>query len=1097
MSAADAEKKTEEGEKAAAAAGELLYCGGTNWDVMGRKAGGPLAGNLVSPTRLRPLVGVDICFVASGCKRPVCHSMDNLVMEQTMRESSVKLAYEPQPRPRAIAAFSGKTIVKVACGTNHTGGGQLYMWGKLKTTGDDWMYPKPVMDLSGWNIRCMASGYMHHVVGAEDSCISWGHAQYGELGYGPLGQKSSANPKKVDILNGMHVTSVACGLGLSLIVVDRANVGDRLDQLEAYNGESSADGTEENENDNITTGKNTNKIAANSSANLKKRKNGDSSDYEDEGDESNDDEDMNGQIEGAKGKRGGKSSGRGRGRGAEKGVTQSKASSDKRRWSFRKRSARHRVLSNSVVSEPVSISYNKESAEVVTNTFDSPIYSSIPEKKSIEQRINETFPLPSAVVDSEIANPLETKENFPANDINLNESVAIVIQAATRGDLARREFQRLKSIVKLQAAVRGHLVRRQAIGTLHCIQAIVKLQAFVRARRTEKSAVQEDKLQEKGYLCIRPNKTYPSTKILLSNRFACQATPKKKPIQIKCDTSKSDDSAWKWLERWMAVTSSDIGQHLEQKLNRGHMGQEANTELADYEARKEVPPVVSMSSDAELAPNEIRVPTNGEGDVTTKSSGTLKFEAAMYVPDNHSSSLVKDDQQKTQIKNETLGITVDNCTKIENVHETIMDSLSSQKQLESNPAANIVLDNVSEKHDFDCNSLKNTSKSAFFEPVAEGKKLVQGLRKPCNPAFAAAQSKFEALSSTSSISWSSTSACQDAAAKSKLNSFQVDASQENKDIGLTDNSVSRDPRVQNAASECGTEISISSTLDSPDRSETEGGEIVLEIGALEKGHYDVNGDADTDHDLVKMNTEEKNSAFDSEVLQSQRYVQSDGNLPKSTAAKNVVQWEHQPSEPPTFDMPTQLEGSIQSSPEGTPKSCTMVPESHGTPSSQTSVNAKKTKKDSNVPVQNQRSLLAGKGSPSNPNNDSGGRTSTEKLSRDSKNAKRRNSFGMAKSDRADNEPRISSGNSLPSYMQATESARAKAHASISPKLSPDVHDNHMKKRHSLPMANGKQGSSPRMQRSTSQAQQNSKGNATHSPHNSAGESTIKRGLKKS
>jgi hypothetical protein len=26
-------------------------------------------------------------------------------------------------------------------------GGQLYMWGKIKTTGDDWMYPKPLMDL--------------------------------------------------------------------------------------------------------------------------------------------------------------------------------------------------------------------------------------------------------------------------------------------------------------------------------------------------------------------------------------------------------------------------------------------------------------------------------------------------------------------------------------------------------------------------------------------------------------------------------------------------------------------------------------------------------------------------------------------------------------------------------------------------------------------------------------------------------------------------------------------------------------------------------------------------------------------------------------
>ena len=85
----------------------------------------------------------------------------------------------------------------------------------------------------------MASGNMHHVVGADDSCISWGVAQNGELGYGPNGQKyvyikieyvdctktfthytglighccsiylccrSSANPKKVDILEGMHVT---------------------------------------------------------------------------------------------------------------------------------------------------------------------------------------------------------------------------------------------------------------------------------------------------------------------------------------------------------------------------------------------------------------------------------------------------------------------------------------------------------------------------------------------------------------------------------------------------------------------------------------------------------------------------------------------------------------------------------------------------------------------------------------------------------------------------------------------------------------------------------------------------------------------------
>lgn len=33
----------------------------------------------------------------------------------------MKLAYEPQPRPKAIASLAGETIVKAACGTNHTG----------------------------------------------------------------------------------------------------------------------------------------------------------------------------------------------------------------------------------------------------------------------------------------------------------------------------------------------------------------------------------------------------------------------------------------------------------------------------------------------------------------------------------------------------------------------------------------------------------------------------------------------------------------------------------------------------------------------------------------------------------------------------------------------------------------------------------------------------------------------------------------------------------------------------------------------------------------------------------------------------------------
>lgn len=54
--------------------GELLFCGATSWDSVGRRKG--LEGNLVSPTRLRPLVGVDIRFVASGCTSCHCVALD-------------------------------------------------------------------------------------------------------------------------------------------------------------------------------------------------------------------------------------------------------------------------------------------------------------------------------------------------------------------------------------------------------------------------------------------------------------------------------------------------------------------------------------------------------------------------------------------------------------------------------------------------------------------------------------------------------------------------------------------------------------------------------------------------------------------------------------------------------------------------------------------------------------------------------------------------------------------------------------------------------------------------------------------------------------
>ncbi|GAV69976.1 RCC1 domain-containing protein [Cephalotus follicularis] len=529
MSAVEAERKFEE-EKA----GELLLCGATCWDSIGKKKGA-LEGNLISPTRLRPLVGVDIRFVASGCSSCHCVALDvegrcytwgrnekgqlghgdriqrdrptvvseisqyNIVRagggrshtvvvtedgqsfafgwnkhgqlgsgstrnevesspvrclvsevkttacgadftvwlssvegasiltaglpqygqlghgtdnEYNTKDSSVRLAYEAQPRPRAISSLAGETIVKVACGTNHTvavdskgsvytwgyggygrlghreqkdewaprridffqrhnalppdavisagsvnsactaAGGQLYMWGKIKNNGDDWMYPKPLMDLSGWNLRCMDSGNMHYFVGADSSCISWGHAQYGELGYGPDGQKSSAVPKKVDILEGMHVIRVACGFGHSMIIVDRKNAIDRLDQLDIYDGKASGEASVEPESKAPVSKQTMKKGAAKASDNSGKRKKSKNlSDSEDEEgtDNDNSEEQVNGHTEhkslrGGKGldtdqgrgaknsSKVGKSTGRGRGRppSASKGLQSSPGKTGKR-----------------------------------------------------------------------------------------------------------------------------------------------------------------------------------------------------------------------------------------------------------------------------------------------------------------------------------------------------------------------------------------------------------------------------------------------------------------------------------------------------------------------------------------------------------------------------------------------------------------------------------------------------------------------------------------------------------------------------------------------------------------------------------------------
>nr|GEX04612.1 protein IQ-DOMAIN 32-like [Tanacetum cinerariifolium] len=162
--------------------------------------------------------------------------------------------------------------------------------------------------------------------------------------------------------------------------------------------------------------------------------------------------------------------------------------SDKRGWSFRKKSAGQQVLSNTVITE-ISSSENKISEPIVINT-EAPVTTPISEKTSANQWTKELPRVSSSNTKASTVSNTVTKatdEDAIQLDSSPDESSVILIQTAVRKFIAQRDLVRLQNVVKLQAAVRGHLVRCRAAGTLRCVQAIVKMQTLVRARHANLS----------------------------------------------------------------------------------------------------------------------------------------------------------------------------------------------------------------------------------------------------------------------------------------------------------------------------------------------------------------------------------------------------------------------------------------------------------------------------------------------------------------------------------------------------------------------------------------------------------------------------------
>ena len=185
-------------------------------------------------------------------------------------DSSVKMVFDPQPTPKAIAALGEKVVTRVACGHNHTicvcsdggvwtwgfggygrlghkvqqdefrprlvealtgriqvpadaviaaggtssfctmVGGQLFAWGKLKPSGDNQMYPIPYHDLAGWDIKSLSCGATTFgcsaSAGGEQSVITWGHSG----GYAELGYGDGGKKSSANPDKCMALEGVKC-----------------------------------------------------------------------------------------------------------------------------------------------------------------------------------------------------------------------------------------------------------------------------------------------------------------------------------------------------------------------------------------------------------------------------------------------------------------------------------------------------------------------------------------------------------------------------------------------------------------------------------------------------------------------------------------------------------------------------------------------------------------------------------------------------------------------------------------------------------------------------------------------------------------------
>ncbi|XP_071451765.1 protein RCC2 homolog [Hetaerina americana] len=192
-----------------------------------------------------PVEGVEVTDVACGTNHTVIVDAQKRVFSWGFGGYGRLGHAEPKDEmiPRLIKVFDAQSrgVRSVYAGNSYsmalTELGTLYLWGQTKRTGEANMYPKPVQDLAGWQIRSLGCSHTSIVVAADESVIAWGPSPtYGEMGFGEI-RKSSTTPIEVKSLEGVHVLQVACGMGHSLMIAREESEQEsiRIQKLPVYN----------------------------------------------------------------------------------------------------------------------------------------------------------------------------------------------------------------------------------------------------------------------------------------------------------------------------------------------------------------------------------------------------------------------------------------------------------------------------------------------------------------------------------------------------------------------------------------------------------------------------------------------------------------------------------------------------------------------------------------------------------------------------------------------------------------------------------------------------------------------------------------------